>query len=62
MMVIFSGGAGLKINGSVEVICSGDFKIKAASLTFEGPPNLSSGLPALPKSVLELADQYTSSQ
>lgn len=61
--VITSGGAALKIeNGSVEIICPGDFRIKAASFTFEGPANLNPALPALPKSNVSLTDQYPASR
>jgi type VI secretion system secreted protein VgrG len=55
--VVASGGACVKIeNGTVEIICPGDFRIKAASFTFEGPANLNPGLPSLPKSKLSPSD------
>ncbi|MBC8639729.1 type VI secretion system tip protein VgrG [Caballeronia sp. EK] len=61
--VLASGGAAIKIeNGSVEVICPGDFKIKAGSFTFEGPQNLNPTLPNLPKSELKIAEQYIQSR
>ncbi|SAL80536.1 Rhs element Vgr protein [Caballeronia peredens] len=61
--VLASGGAAIKIeNGSVEVICPGDFKIKAGSFTFEGPESLNPTLPNLPKSELKIAEQYIQSR
>ncbi|SAK93331.1 Rhs element Vgr protein [Caballeronia glebae] len=61
--VLASGGAAIKIeNGSVEVICPGDFKIKAGSFTFEGPQNLDPTLPDLPKSDLKISEQYIRSR
>jgi type VI secretion system secreted protein VgrG len=41
--------------------CPGEFRIMAASFTFEGPASLNPPLPALPKSDLKLSDQYPSS-
>jgi type VI secretion system secreted protein VgrG len=58
-VVMASGGACVKIeNGGVEIICPGDFRIKAASFSFEGPASLNSSLPALPKSELEISNFY----
>ncbi|WP_059410626.1 type VI secretion system Vgr family protein [Cupriavidus basilensis] len=60
--VLASGGACVKIeNGSVEIICPGNFKIKAASFKFEGPGNQSLPVPSLPKSRLKVPNQYISS-
>jgi type VI secretion system secreted protein VgrG len=60
--VMASGGAALTIeNGSVVFDCPGEFRIRAASFTFEGPASLNPPLPALPKSDLKLSDQYPSS-
>ncbi|MDR5766726.1 MULTISPECIES: type VI secretion system Vgr family protein [unclassified Caballeronia] len=61
--VLASGGAAIKIeNGSVEVICPGDFRIKAGSFTFEGPENLDPMLPDLPPGKLELSERYIKSR
>ncbi len=61
-IVLASGGACVKIeNGNVEVLCPGDFKIKAASFTFEGPGKQTLQLPMLPKSSLQINYQYPSS-
>jgi type VI secretion system secreted protein VgrG len=55
--VMTSGGACVTIeNGSVEIICPGDFTIKAASFRFEGPGSLNPPLPTLPKSDLNPPD------
>lgn len=57
--VLASGGAAIKIeNGSVEVICPGDFKIKAGSFTFEGPENADLPLPMLPASEFNPTNSY----
>jgi type VI secretion system secreted protein VgrG len=42
--------------------CPGEFRIKAASFTFEGPASLNPPLPVMPKSKLKLTDQYLSSR
>ncbi|SAL77766.1 Rhs element Vgr protein [Caballeronia peredens] len=61
--VLASGGAAIRIeNGSVEVICPGDFRIKAGSFTFEGPQSLNPVVPNLPKSTLKVAEQYIQSR
>jgi type VI secretion system secreted protein VgrG len=61
-VVMASGGAAFTIeNGNIVFYCPGEFRIKAASFTFEGPASLSPPLPALPKSSLKLTDQYPSS-
>jgi hypothetical protein len=49
-------------NGNVVFHCPGEFRIKAASFTFEGPGSLNPPLPGLPKSKLKLTDQYLSSR
>jgi type VI secretion system secreted protein VgrG len=49
-------------NGSVVFHCPGEFRIKAASFTFEGPASLNPPLPVMPKSKLKLTDQYLSSR
>jgi type VI secretion system secreted protein VgrG len=52
-----SGGAALTIeNGNVVFHCPGEFRIKAASFTFEGPAGLNTPLPVMPKSNLNAAD------
>jgi type VI secretion system secreted protein VgrG len=52
-----SGGAALTIeNGNVVFHCPGEFRIKAASFTFEGPAGLNLPLPVMPKSNLNAAD------
>ncbi|WP_250518691.1 contractile injection system protein, VgrG/Pvc8 family [Caballeronia sp. ATUFL_M1_KS5A] len=57
--VLASGGAAIKIeNGSVEVICPGDFRIKAGSFTFEGPENADKPLPGLPASDFKPTNSY----
>jgi type VI secretion system secreted protein VgrG len=57
--VLASGGAAIKIeNGSVEVICPGDFKIKAGSFTFEGPQNADTPLPMLPEVEFKPTNSY----
>ncbi|MBY4734508.1 type VI secretion system tip protein VgrG, partial [Cupriavidus pauculus] len=57
--VVSSGGACVKIeNGSVEISCPGDFRIKAASFAFEGPNIVATPLPILPKSDLDIIDHY----
>ncbi|SAL80507.1 hypothetical protein AWB71_06140 [Caballeronia peredens] len=45
-------------NGSVEVICPGDFRIKAGSFTFEGPQNADAPLPKLPDSEFKPTHSY----
>ncbi|GAB5100912.1 type VI secretion system Vgr family protein [Caballeronia sp. HLA56] len=61
--VLACGGAAIKIeNGSIELVCPGDFKIKAASFTFEGPQSLNPPLPNLPKSDFKLAETYIQSR
>ncbi len=60
--VMASGGASFTIeSGNVVFHCPGEFRIKAASFTFEGPASLNLPLPALPKGSLNLPDQYPSS-
>jgi type VI secretion system secreted protein VgrG len=57
--VVSSGGACVTIeNGSVEISCSGDFRVKAASFVFEGPNIVATPLPILPTSDLEIVDHY----
>ena len=57
--VMASGGAALTIeNGSVVFDCPGEFRIRAASFTFEGPANVPTPLPVLPKSDLKMDDRY----
>jgi type VI secretion system secreted protein VgrG len=47
-----SGGAALTIeNGSVVFHCPGEFRIKAASFTFEGPAGLNPPLPVMPRAI-----------
>jgi len=47
-----SGGAALTIeNGSVVFHCLGEFRIKAASFTFEGPAGLNPPLPVMPRAI-----------
>lgn len=61
-VAIGSSGAYLVFeNHAATFHCSGGFKIKAASFTFEGPDGQSCQLPALPKSQLQVSDQYPSS-
>jgi type VI secretion system secreted protein VgrG len=61
--VVASGGACVKVeNGNIEFICPGEFRIKAASFTFEGPANFNPTVPALPKSDLNIADSYPTSR
>ncbi|RQS08718.1 type VI secretion system tip protein VgrG [Burkholderia sp. Bp9002] len=49
--MVVSGGASMTIeNGSVVFNCPGEFRIKAASFTFEGPGHTSVDLPQLPVS------------
>ncbi len=57
--VMASGGASVTIeNGSVVFHCPGEFRIKAASFTFEGPQNAAALLPMLPQSNLEPTGHY----
>ncbi len=61
-VVIGSGGAHLVFdNHGATFHCAGGFRIKAASFAFEGPDGQSYQLPALPKSQLQISDQYPSS-
>ncbi|MGU7770652.1 type VI secretion system Vgr family protein [Burkholderia sp. MR1-5-21] len=58
-IVLASGGAALKIeDGTFEFIGPGAFKIKASQFVFQGPGNANSPLPSLPKSNLNLSDDY----
>ncbi|MFL9920606.1 type VI secretion system tip protein VgrG [Paraburkholderia fungorum] len=58
--VMTSGGACIKIeNGSVEIICPGDFRIKAASFRFEGPQGFDTPMPVLPQSDFKAPDFYS---
>ena len=62
-VVLASGGASIKIeNGGVEITCPGDFKIKAASFTFEGPGTFEASLPKLPDSTLNISSSYITSR
>jgi type VI secretion system secreted protein VgrG len=62
-VVMASGGACVKIeNGGVEIICPGDFRIKAASFSFEGPATFESALPSLPQSELAVTNLYNMSR
>jgi type VI secretion system secreted protein VgrG len=57
--VLACGGAAIKIeNGSIELVCPGDFRIKAGSFTFEGPQNADTPLPKLPESEFKLTNHY----
>ncbi|CAE6736190.1 hypothetical protein R70006_02351 [Paraburkholderia domus] len=61
--VMASGGAALTIeNGSVVFHCQGEFRIKAASFTFEGPANVENALPNLPQSELTVTNLYNMSR
>jgi type VI secretion system secreted protein VgrG len=54
-----SGGASVTAEGgSVVIVCPGDFKIRAASFSFEGPAHFQPPLPALPKSDFRAMDYY----
>ncbi|MGQ7933541.1 type VI secretion system Vgr family protein [Paraburkholderia sp. D1E] len=58
--VVTSGGACIKIeNGNVEIICPGDFRIKAASFRFEGPQSFGTPTPVLPQSDFKASDFYS---
>lgn len=60
--VIGSSGAHLVFdNHSATFHCAGAFKVKAASFTFEGPDGQNHELPSLPKTGLQVSDQYPSS-
>ncbi|GLC95631.1 type IV secretion protein Rhs [Cupriavidus sp. TA19] len=60
--VIGSSGAYLVFdNHSATFHCSGAFKVKAASFTFEGPDGKDFALPTLPNSQLQLSNLYPSS-
>ncbi|SAK64293.1 Rhs element Vgr protein [Caballeronia catudaia] len=57
--VLACGGAAIKIeNGSIELVCPGDFRIKAGSFTFEGPQHADSLLPKLPESEFKPTNYY----
>lgn len=47
-------------NGSIVFHCPGEFRIKAASITFEGPDGLNPPLPALPESARKIVTIRTS--
>jgi type VI secretion system secreted protein VgrG len=58
-VVLACGGAAIKIeNGSIELVCPGDFKIKAGSFTFEGPQHADTPLPKLPESEFKPTNSY----
>ena len=58
-----SGGAALTIeNGDVVFHCPGEFRIKAASFTFEGPANFENALPHLPQGELKVSNTYNLSR
>lgn len=58
-----SGGASMTIeNGNVVFNCPGEFRIKAASFTFEGPGNTSINLPQLPMSNYQPNPRYSHTQ
>ncbi|AOI90145.1 type VI secretion system tip protein VgrG [Burkholderia pseudomultivorans] len=55
-----SGGASMTIeNGSVVFTCPGEFRIRAASFTFEGPGNTALTLPQLPVSNYQPNARYS---
>jgi len=57
-----SGGASLVIEGgNMTFHCPGAFTIKAASFNFEGPSSVATQLPSLPRSSLQIVNQYSSS-
>ncbi|MDR5777673.1 MULTISPECIES: DUF2345 domain-containing protein, partial [unclassified Caballeronia] len=57
--VLASGGAAIKIeNGNIELICPGDFKIKAGSFAFEGPQNADTPIPMLSQSDFKSTKSY----
>ncbi|WP_321948992.1 type VI secretion system tip protein VgrG [Paraburkholderia sp. J10-1] len=58
-----SGGASMTIeNGNVVFNCPGEFRIKAASFTFEGPGNAVVNLPQLPVSNYQPNSRYSHTQ
>ena len=58
-----SGGASMTIeNGNVVFNCPGEFRIKAASFTFEGPGNTAVSLPQLPVSNYQPNPRYSHTQ
>ena len=61
--MVASGGASMTIeNGSVVFNCPGEFRIRAASFTFEGPRHTSVNLPQLPVSDYQPNDRYSHTQ
>ena len=61
--VMASGGASMTIeNGNVVFNCPGEFRIKAASFTFEGPGNTAVSLPQLPVSNYQPNPRYSHTQ
>ncbi|RDK02922.1 DUF2345 domain-containing protein [Paraburkholderia lacunae] len=61
--VMASGGAALTIeDGNVVFHCPGEFRIKAASFTFEGPANFETALPNLPQGELTVTKLYNMSR
>ncbi|KQR78470.1 type IV secretion protein Rhs [Burkholderia sp. Leaf177] len=62
-LILACGGASLELaNGGVVITCPGDFKIKAASFTFEGPQTFEAPMPKLPDSTLKLSTSYNTSR
>jgi type VI secretion system secreted protein VgrG len=58
-----SGGASMTIeNGNVVFNCPGEFRIKAASFTFEGPGDMAVALPQLPVSHYQPNPRYSHTQ
>ncbi|MCV9992661.1 DUF2345 domain-containing protein, partial [Burkholderia pseudomallei] len=58
--MVASSGASMTIeNGSVVFNCPGEFRIKAASFTFEGPGHTSIELPQLPVSDYQPNAKYS---
>nr|WP_084069231.1 DUF2345 domain-containing protein [Paraburkholderia heleia] len=61
--MVASGGASMTIeNGNVVFTCPGEFRIKAASFTFEGPGNTAITLPQLPVSNYQPNPRYSHTQ
>ncbi|MDR0243581.1 MAG: type VI secretion system tip protein VgrG [Burkholderia sp.] len=61
--MVASGGASMTIeNGNVVFNCPGEFRIKAASFTFEGPGHTSVDLPQLPVSDYQPNARYSHTQ
>ncbi|WP_260426704.1 MULTISPECIES: DUF2345 domain-containing protein [unclassified Burkholderia] len=61
--VVTSGGASMTIeNGNVVFNCRGEFRIRAASFTFEGPGKTSISLPQLPVSDYQPSAKYSHTQ